>query len=168
MSTATTTSHDTGQHTASQTTTQPTNTPTSQLERSAANRLRTKKAAVKLSFTWLGVRKTLAPEQRTTAARAFHADRELIEAAPKDFRGDLLTATQRSSHPAIASTLSLTRRSFSNIPSITASCSANSSSGPPALRLLKSVSVPVDVAYEIVHAGDLSQCRSRGKRYSHA
>ena len=35
-------------------------------------------AAVKLAFTWLGVRKTLAPEQRTTAARAFHADRELL------------------------------------------------------------------------------------------
>jgi hypothetical protein len=27
-------------------------------------------AAVKLSFTWLGVRKTFAPDQRTTAARA--------------------------------------------------------------------------------------------------
>ena len=37
-------------------------------------------AAVKLSFTWLGVRKTLAPEQRTTAARAFHADREFLSA----------------------------------------------------------------------------------------
>jgi hypothetical protein len=37
-------------------------------------------AAVKLAFTWLGVRKTLAPEQRTTAARAFHADRELLSA----------------------------------------------------------------------------------------
>jgi hypothetical protein len=35
-------------------------------------------AAVKLAFTWLGVRKTLAPELRTTAARAFHADRELL------------------------------------------------------------------------------------------
>ena len=33
---------------------------------------------MKLSFTWLGVRKTLALEQRTTAARAFHADRELL------------------------------------------------------------------------------------------
>ena len=52
----TTTSHDTGQ------------------------RLRTTMAAVKLAFTWLGVRKTLAPEQRTTAARAFHADRELLSA----------------------------------------------------------------------------------------
>jgi len=45
MSTATTTSHDTGQHTTSRTTTQPTNTPTTQLERSAANRLRTTMAA---------------------------------------------------------------------------------------------------------------------------
>ncbi|MFM8494852.1 MAG: hypothetical protein ACKOEM_04920, partial [Planctomycetia bacterium] len=81
MSTATTTSHDTGQTTSRRTTTQPTNTPTSQLERSAANRLRTTMAAVKLSFTWLGVRKTLAPEQRTTAARAFHADRELLSAS---------------------------------------------------------------------------------------
>ena len=80
MPTATTTSHDTGQHTASRTTTQPTNTPTTQLERSAAQRLRTTMAAVKLAFTWLGVRKTLAPEQRTTAARAFDADRELLTA----------------------------------------------------------------------------------------
>ena len=84
MSTATTTSHDTGQHTASRPTTQPTNTPTTQLERSAANRLRTTMAAVRLAFTWLGVRKTLAPEQRTTAARAFHADRELLKSRPDD------------------------------------------------------------------------------------
>ena len=80
MSIATTTSHDASQHTTSRTTPQPTNTPTTQLERSAAQRLRTTMAAVKLAFTWLGVRKTLAPEQRTTAARAFHADRELLSA----------------------------------------------------------------------------------------
>ena len=49
----------------------------------AANRLRTTMAAVKLSFMWLGVRKTLAPEQRTTAARAFHADRELLSASKR-------------------------------------------------------------------------------------
>jgi len=77
MSTATTTSHDTGQHTTSRSTTQPNNTPVTQTTPNAAQRLRTTMAAVKLSFTWLGVRKTLAPEQRTTAARAFHADREL-------------------------------------------------------------------------------------------
>ena len=81
MSTATTTSHDTGQTSSRRTTTQPTNTPSTQATPNAANRLRTTMAAVKLSFTWLGVRKTLAPEQRTTAARAFHADRELLSAS---------------------------------------------------------------------------------------
>jgi hypothetical protein len=45
MSTATTTSHDTGQQPTSRTTTHPTNTPTTQLERSAANRLRATMAA---------------------------------------------------------------------------------------------------------------------------
>ena len=38
-------------------------------------------AAVKLAFTWLGVRKTLAPEQRSTAARAFQADQEFLSAS---------------------------------------------------------------------------------------
>ena len=55
MSTATTTSHDTGQHTTSRATTQPSNTPTTHLERSAAQRLCTTMAAVRLGFTWLGV-----------------------------------------------------------------------------------------------------------------
>lgn len=81
MSTATTTSHDTGQHTTNRPTTQPNNTPITQTTPNAANRLRTTMAAVRLAFTWLGVRKTLAPEQRTTAARAFHADRELLSAS---------------------------------------------------------------------------------------
>jgi len=57
------------------------NTPITQVSASAVNRLRTTMAAVKLSFTWLGVRKTLDPEQRTEAARAFHADRELVTAS---------------------------------------------------------------------------------------
>jgi hypothetical protein len=80
ITTATTSEPTTGQQTTSRSTTPPTNTPTTHLERSAANRLRTTMAAVRLAFTWLGVRKTLAPEQRTTAARAFHADRELLSA----------------------------------------------------------------------------------------
>jgi hypothetical protein len=96
MSTATTTSHDTGQASSRRTTTQPTNTPTSQLERNAANRLRATMAAVKLSFTWLGVRKTLAPEQRTTAARAFHADRELLTASK------LILDTKNPAYRAVA------------------------------------------------------------------
>ena len=96
MSTATTTSHDTGQHTTRRTTAQPANTPTTQLERSAAQRLRTTMAAVRLAFTWLGVRKTLAPEQRTTAARAFHADRELLSASK------LILDTRNPSYRAVA------------------------------------------------------------------
>ena len=79
MSTATNTEPTTSPHTTSRSTTQPTNTPTTQLERSAAQRLRTTMAAVKLSFSWRGVRKTLVPEQRTTSARAFHADRLVRE-----------------------------------------------------------------------------------------
>ena len=80
MSTATTTEPTTIQSQSPRSTTQPTNTPVTQTTPNAAQRLRTTMAAVKLSFTWLGVRKTLAPEQRTTAARAFHADRELLTA----------------------------------------------------------------------------------------
>ena len=96
MSTATTTSHDTGQTTSRRSTTQPTNNPTTQLERSAANSLRTTMAAVKLAFTWLGVRKTLAPEQRTTAARAFHADREFLSASK------LILDTKNPAYRAVA------------------------------------------------------------------
>ncbi len=81
MSTTISTQPTTGPHNTSRSTTQPTNTPTTQVERSAANRLRTTMAAVKLSFAWLGVRKSFAPDQRTTAARAFHADRELLSAS---------------------------------------------------------------------------------------
>jgi hypothetical protein len=96
MSTATTTSTDTGQTSSRRSTTQSTNNPTLQSERSAANRLRTTMAAVRLSFTWLGVRKTLAPEQRTTAARAFHADRELLSASK------LILDTKNPAYRAVA------------------------------------------------------------------
>jgi hypothetical protein len=80
MPTAITTEPTTSQTNSRRTTTQPTNNPATQTSPNAAQRLRTTMAAVKLSFTWLGVRKTLAPEQRTTAARAFHADRESLTA----------------------------------------------------------------------------------------
>jgi hypothetical protein len=53
-------------------------------------------AAVRLAFTWLGVRKTLAPEQRTTAARAFHADRELLSASK------LILDTRNPAYRAVA------------------------------------------------------------------
>jgi hypothetical protein len=81
MSTATTTSHDTGRQTSPRGLHREAQQPITQQERSSASTLRTTMAAVRLAFTWLGVRKTLAPEQRTTAARAFHADRELLSAS---------------------------------------------------------------------------------------
>jgi hypothetical protein len=96
MSTATTTEPTTGQSQSRRAVANPTNTPTTQVERNAANRLRTTMAAVKLAFTWLGVRKTLAPEQRTTAARAFHADRELLTASK------LILDTKNPAYRAVA------------------------------------------------------------------
>jgi len=91
-----TTESTTGQTSSRRTTTQPANNPTTQLERSAASTLRATMAAVRLSFTWLGVRKTLAPEQRTTAARAFHADRELLSASK------LILDTKNPAYRAVA------------------------------------------------------------------
>jgi hypothetical protein len=96
MATATTTEPTTSHNQSPRPTTQPTGTPLSQFERSAANRLRTTMAAVRLAFTWLGVRKTLAPEQRTTAARAFHADRELLSASK------LILDTKNPAYRAVA------------------------------------------------------------------
>ena len=81
MSTATTTSTDTGQTNSTRGRQREAQQPVTQQERNAAQRLRTTMAAVRLAFTWPGVRKTLAPEQRMTAARAFHADRELLSAS---------------------------------------------------------------------------------------
>jgi hypothetical protein len=80
MATATTIEPVTSHQSTSRSNTQATNNPTTLTSPNAAQRLRTTMAAVRLAFTWLGVRKTLAPDQRTTAARAFHADRELLTA----------------------------------------------------------------------------------------
>jgi hypothetical protein len=98
MSTATTTSTstDTGQHTPTRDRQREAQQHVAQEERNAAQRLRTTMAAVHLSFTWLGVRKTLAPEQRTTAARAFHADRELLSAS------NLILDTKNPAYRAVA------------------------------------------------------------------
>jgi hypothetical protein len=94
MSTATTT--DTGQTTSRRTTSPPTTTPATQTERSAANRLRSAMADVRLAFTWLGTRMTLAPEQRDTAARTGHADRELLSATK------LILHTKNPTYRAVA------------------------------------------------------------------
>lgn len=48
-----------------------------------ATRLRATMAAVKLSITWLGIRKTLSPEQRAQAAQGFGAEGEYLSAGKK-------------------------------------------------------------------------------------
>ena len=96
MSTATTTSNDTGQHTPTRGLHREAQQPVTQTTPNAAQRLRTTMAAVKLAFTWLGVRKTLDPEQRTTAARVFHADRELLSASK------LILDTKNPAYRAVA------------------------------------------------------------------
>ena len=45
-----------------------------------AQRLRTTMAAVRVSFTWLGVRKTLTAEQRAEAAEPFGANARFLSA----------------------------------------------------------------------------------------
>src|SRR5260370_35712308 len=48
-----------------------------------AERLRTTMAAVRVAFTWLGVRKTLTPEQRAQAAEPFDAEGQFRSGARK-------------------------------------------------------------------------------------
>ncbi len=57
--------------------------PTSQTDSSAGRRLRALTAAVRLSFTWFGTRKTLTPEQKAQAADTFGAESEFLSAGKK-------------------------------------------------------------------------------------
>src|SRR5215207_2966248 len=50
---------------------------------SPAQRLRAIAAAVRVSFTWLGVRKTLTPEQKSQAAESFGAEGDFLSARKK-------------------------------------------------------------------------------------
>jgi hypothetical protein len=50
---------------------------------SAARRLRSTMAAVRVSLSWLGVRKALTPEQRAQAAESFGAEGEFLSAGKK-------------------------------------------------------------------------------------
>ena len=55
----------------------------SQLSSSAADRLRMTMAAVRLSFTWFGTRRSLSQEQREQAADTFGAEGNYLSAAKK-------------------------------------------------------------------------------------
>jgi hypothetical protein len=48
-----------------------------------AQRLRLTTAAVRVSFTWLGVRKTLTPQQKSQAAESFGAEGDFLSAGKK-------------------------------------------------------------------------------------
>jgi hypothetical protein len=50
---------------------------------SPARQLQTAFAAVRVSFTWLGVRKTLSPSQKAQAAEPFGAEEKYLSAAKK-------------------------------------------------------------------------------------
>ena len=49
----------------------------------SSERLRTTMAAVRLSFTWFGTRKTLTPEQKAQAAESFGAEGQFLSAGKK-------------------------------------------------------------------------------------
>ncbi len=70
----------------------------------AARRLRTQMAAVRLSFTWFGVRKSLSSQQKEEAADSFGAEGKYISAAKK-----LLDTT----HPAFKSVTAVRGRALS-------------------------------------------------------
>lgn len=57
--------------------------PHTQPDSNASNRLRVTMAAIRLAFTWLGVRKTLNNEQKSQAADTFGAEREYLSAGKK-------------------------------------------------------------------------------------
>src|SRR5271170_1147134 len=57
--------------------------PASHTDSSTGQRLRALTAAVRLSFTWFGTRKTLTPEQKAQAADTFGAEGEFLSAGKK-------------------------------------------------------------------------------------
>ncbi len=62
-----------------------------------AERLRASMAAMRLSFTWFGVRKSLTPEQRAEAAEAFGAEGDVLSA------GKRLINTRHPKYKAVTS-----------------------------------------------------------------
>ena len=57
--------------------------PRTQRSASSSDRLRTTMAAARLSFTWLGVRKSLTAPQKCQAAHSFGAEEKFLSAGKK-------------------------------------------------------------------------------------
>ena len=68
-----------------------------QTDQSPAHSLRANMAAVRVSFTWMGTRKTLTPEQRAQAAQPFDAEGQYLSAGKK------LLDTSHSAFKAVTS-----------------------------------------------------------------
>lgn len=70
---------------------------------SPAERLRAATAAIRLSFTWFGVRKTLTSEQKAQAAESFGAEGEFLSAGKKllDTRQEKFKAVSAVRHRAV-------------------------------------------------------------------
>jgi hypothetical protein len=69
--------------------------PDPQVATPPAQRLRLTCAAVRIAFTWLGVRKTLTPQQKTQAAEPFGAEGQFLSAGKK------LLDTQHSAYKEV-------------------------------------------------------------------
>ena len=78
--------------------------PLENTQRSGAQQLRTTMAALRLAFTWFGVRKTLSPEQKARAADAFGAEGEFLSAGKKliDTRDPAFRAVTAVRNQAVA------------------------------------------------------------------
>jgi hypothetical protein len=71
---------------------------------SASQQLRTRFAAVRVSFTWFGVRKSLSAQQKAQAAEAFDAEGQFLSAAKKlvDTRDERFAAVTRIRHRIVS------------------------------------------------------------------
>jgi hypothetical protein len=71
---------------------------------SASERLRANFAAVRVSFTWLGVRKSLSAEQKNQAAESFGAEGQYLSAAKKllDTRHEAFQAVSAVRHQIVS------------------------------------------------------------------
>jgi len=70
---------------------------------SAAEQLRVTMAAIRLSFTWFGVRKTLTPAQKDQAAESFGAEGQFLSAGKKliDTKHEAFRAVTKARHELV-------------------------------------------------------------------
>jgi len=78
--------------------------PANAASAAAAERLRTTMAAVRVSLSWFGVRKTLTPDQKAQAAESFGAEGAFLSAGKKllDTRHPAYRAVAAVRHHAVA------------------------------------------------------------------